>query len=90
MANLKCKKITIAVAGTITPAESTVRAVQSVTVINPPYNTGSIYFGGADMSATKRATLAKGDRITLFGIDLSELNLDVSINGESVEVIYYV
>jgi len=56
-------------------------------------NTGVVYVGTSDVSATRgtelRVTSSRGDVVTLMGQDPRDVWLDVSIAGEGVKWIAY-
>ena len=84
---LKCKTIQIAVAGTPTQAETALTFARRLKLHNPGANTGLIFFGGSDLSATKRASLVPGEWLTLEEINLANFYVDVAVNNESVEIV---
>ena len=69
-------------------ALSTGGLYRSLTIVAYDNNTGRIYVGGADVASTTHRGLAAADSVTFTtdkGIDLSDVYLDASVSGESVD-----
>lgn len=63
------------------------QAVQSVTIKALSANTGFIYVGNASVSASNGFQLSAGDTISMDIANLNTVNIDSSVNGESVSYI---
>lgn len=76
-------KTTVTTAGTrVALAGST--TVKSVTIKALAANTGTMYVGNATVASTNGFALAAGDTISMDIADLATVNIDSSVNGESV------
>lgn len=79
-------KTTVTTAGTrVTLAAST--AVKSVTIKAALANTGTIYVGNSTVAASNGFELAAGETISLEISNLNTVNIDSSINSQSVTYI---
>jgi hypothetical protein len=87
---IRAKVITIATAGTPTQVDNNYTVVDRIEVSNPAYNTGRIYIGASDLAATTRYSIEVGKSFILFRVDITKLYVDVSVNGEKVEVVLFV
>lgn len=96
-------KITVPVAGT--PVVGLAAGFSGNAQVSPKCiiaglasNTSDVYYGGSDIDATHRRTLApaQADEITAPGggqasfIDLSTIRFDAAVNGEGFEITYFV
>lgn len=86
----KALVITVAAAGTATQVDTIYVSVGRVIVRNPYSNTGKAYLGGPDLDATHRISLQVGEERLLTGIDLTKLYVTTEINGETVEILWFV
>ena len=78
---------TVTVAGT-QEALSASQRVKSVTLIAKTGNTGQVYVGGSDVASSTNDGLAPGDSLIVPAVgwlDLSEIYVDVDVNGEGVD-----
>lgn len=87
---LKTIRKVIATAGTPTQITNAFNVVQRGQIHSPSINTGQVYFGESTLAATLRASLAPGERFDFGQIDLSKLYVDVAVNNEAVEVIFFI
>lgn len=87
---------TVATAGTAEPLTRTSTSIRQVTVTAETDNTRVVTVGGSDvvnaLASRKGVPLAAGASITFYaeyGVDeLSDLFLDVEVNGEGVTYLY--
>jgi hypothetical protein len=62
--------------------------VHAVTIIAKAANAGQVYVGGSDVASSTNDGLDAGDQLSLesaYGIQLSDLYLDVGTSGEGVD-----
>jgi hypothetical protein len=64
--------------------------ISSVTIKAKAVNTGTIYVGNNTVAAANGFQLAAGDIVSLDVDNLTDINLDASVNGEGVTYIYAV
>ncbi len=90
MAKLVTGSKTVAAAGTrerlIAVANNV--SVKAVTVVAKEGNTGLVYVGKDDVASTNTPDLNPGDTVSLSGdepCNLSDIYIDVSVNGEGVD-----
>ena len=85
------KVITIATAGTPTQVDSSTERTERMNILNPFSNTGVVYFGASSsMDATTRRRLERGEAFDLFNVVPANIYVDVAVNNESVEVVFYI
>ena len=86
---------TVTTAGTevrLLPTSTAQKRWRSVTIIAKAENTGKIYLGGSDVASTTNGGLAAGDSVSLAYdhvsgrlLDLDDIWIDASVNGEGVD-----
>lgn len=95
--NYKPKGIqkTVTTAGTRVAVSATALTVRSCVIQALPGNTGVIYVGDVTVDSTHGVSLAAGQSISLEApgdpaayIDLTQVYLDCSVNGEKANVLY--
>lgn len=62
--------------------------LRTVTIVAKDNNTGRIYIGGSDVASSTNRGLAAGDSVTYSsdkGINLAEVWVDSSVNGDGVD-----
>jgi hypothetical protein len=81
---------TVAAAGTRERLVAASLKVKSVTIVARSTNTGQIYVGGVDVASTTNFGLDASESVTFTTpekhyIDLFEIYLDASVNGDDVD-----
>lgn len=87
---------TVASAGTPEAVSATDKLVRGRVIIRAlPDNTDNVYYGGSDIDATHRATLAPGQADTLETLgdgsgyfNLKLIFVDAAVNGEGIALTY--
>jgi len=83
---------TVATAGSAEPLSSSSVVVSWIIITAETNNTGVITVGASTVVATvaiRRGTpLYAGESATLYGVDLSEVYLDTTVNGDGVTYFY--
>ena len=100
MATFATLNKTITTAGTRVQVSTTDLFVKQVTITGHAANTGHIYVGGSDVSSTVGLQLKVGaSPLTIGGvqvsgrddyINLKNMYVDASVNGEKVSLLYLV
>jgi hypothetical protein len=96
---LKSYSRTVTTAGTRVPLSATALKAYQIAIRAKTANTGVIYIGGSDVTSAgyqlaAGQTLSYGDlhdastQLRDFRIDLTQIYIDSSVNGEGVEVVY--
>lgn len=94
--------VTVTTAGTAVPLSATQIFASTIVIEADTLNTGNIYWGGVDVSATKGNTLVAEQSNTLTAdllrydlshgnnqkLDLSQIYVDADTNGNKVRVSY--
>lgn len=90
--------VTVTTAGTEVQLSSTTIRASSVTIQALNTNTGFIYVGDSNVASGRGIELDAGQAITISAdlsgrpggdeIDLSDIYVDSSVNGEKVKVVY--
>ena len=91
MMRLRVRKVVVANAGTPVPGPAVLTKKFILAALE---NNGLIFYGGPDIDATHRGELLGKESREFTApvgqdLDLSQLRIDASVNGEGVEVIYY-
>jgi hypothetical protein len=85
---------TIATAGTAEQVSTTSLVVEWIIIQAELNNTGVIVVGGSTVvaaEATRRGVaLNAGDSVPLYGVDLSEVYVDTTVNGDGYTYLYRV
>mgnify|MGYP003679890953 CR=1 FL=1 len=83
----------VTTAGTALQLDSTSpkRLVTSVAITAKVGNTGNVFIGGSDVASSTNAGYEPGTAIRMSnkprGLDLSDIYIDVAVNGEGVDFI---
>jgi hypothetical protein len=79
---------TVATAGQAEALFSSSQRVRSLTIIAKSGNTGQVYIGGSDVASTTNDGLASCGALEIptgNWLDLSDIYIDVDVNGEGVD-----
>lgn len=82
----------VAAAGTAETIESTAHEVREVIITAETNNTGVVAVGGsavvASLTTRQGIPLFAGDSLSLFGVDLDKVYLDVTVSGDGITYLF--
>jgi len=94
---LRTKQVAVTTAGTRVALSATKKLVSKLWIKAKSANTGLIYLGDSTVSSTVGFVLSAKEEIDLFAVyakdnyvvDLNEIYIDSSVNGEGISVAYF-
>ena len=90
--NINDGRKVVTAAGTAEALESSSRGVEMVIIVAETNNTGVMAVGGsgviASLTTRTGVPLLAGEPVTLFNVDLGNVYVDATVNGDGVTYVY--